>query len=49
MVGVAAGTAAAVGVDYAILMADEYLNRDEYRQQIVDSIEEQRRETLELV
>ena len=45
-VGVAAGAAASAGVDYGLLKLDEWQNRDEYRQQIMDAIEQARADTL---
>ncbi len=48
-VGVAASAAIGVGADYGLLKLDEYLNRDQFRQEIVDIIEEQRAETLAIV
>lgn len=47
--GVAIGAAASVGVDYVLLMVDEQLNRDSYREEIVATIEEGRQEMLSLV
>lgn len=44
--GLAAGTALGVGVDYGLLKIDELQNRETYRQEIVDTIEEQRAEML---
>ena len=47
--GVVAGTAAGVGVDFGLLKLDELMNRDQYRQEIVDTIEEDRAELLAVV
>jgi hypothetical protein len=47
--GIAAGTALGVGVDAAMLAFDEMQNRDTYKQEIVDAIEEERAATLALV
>lgn len=47
--GIAAGTALGVGVDAAMLAFDEMQNRDTYKQEIVDTIEEERAATLALV
>ncbi len=44
--GVAAGTAISVGVDYAALMIDEAMNRETYKAEIVQAIEEERSELL---
>ncbi len=44
--GVAAGTAIGVGVDYAALMIDEAMNRETYKAEIVEAIEEERSELL---
>ena len=48
-VGVLAGTGVSVGVDYVLLMADEYMNRDSYRDEIVSTIEDARADMLSLV
>ena len=45
-VGIAAGAAIGVGVDYGLLMLDEAQNRDSYKAEIVESIEEERAEVL---
>ncbi|HIT51223.1 MAG TPA: hypothetical protein IAA95_03305 [Candidatus Aveggerthella excrementigallinarum] len=45
----AAGTLATVGVDYALLNIDEMQNRESYKAEIVDAIEEERAEMLALV
>lgn len=47
--GAAVGAAASVGVDYGLLKLDEWQNRDEYRQQIVDAIEQSRSDMLSLL
>lgn len=44
--GIAAGAAIGVGVDYAALMIDEAMNRETYKAEIVDAIEEERSELL---
>lgn len=44
--GFAAGTAIGVGADYGMLKLDEAQNRETYKQEIIDTIEEQRAETL---
>lgn len=49
VLGVAGGTLAAVGVDYALLNIDEMQNRESYKAEIVDAIEEERAEMLALV
>lgn len=49
VVGIALGTAVGVGVDYGMLKLDEAQNREQYRQEIVQSIEESRAETIDLV
>lgn len=46
VVGVVAGTAIGVGVDFALLKADEAQNRQTYRDEIAQSIEEARNEML---
>lgn len=47
------GTAAGIGVgflsDYLFLKADEALNRDTYRQELIDAIEQDRKEKLEIM
>lgn len=48
-VGVIAGTALGIGVDAAMLAFDEMQNRDTYKQEIIDAIEEERAATLALV
>ena len=47
--GFVAGTAIGVGADYGMLKLDEVQNRETYKQEIIDTIEEQRTETLALV
>ena len=47
--GIAAGTALGIGVDAAMLAVDEMQNRDTYKQEMVDAIEEERAATLALV
>ena len=47
--GAVAGTAISVGVDYAALKIDEAQNREEYKSEIIDAIEEERAEVLALV
>jgi hypothetical protein len=47
--GIAAGTAASVGIDYALLKVDESQNRESYKEQIVQAIEEERSEMLSLL
>lgn len=47
--GIVAGTAIGVGVDAVMLNIDEAQNRETYRQQIVDTIEQERSEMLALV
>ena len=44
--GLAAGAAVGVGVDALMLNIDEWQNRDEYKAEIVEAIEEQRSEVL---
>lgn len=44
--GLAAGTAIGVGADYGMLKLDEAQNRETYKQEIIDTIEEQRAEVL---
>ena len=44
--GAAIVTGVGIGVDYGLLKVDELLNRDAYRQEIVDSIEDARAEML---
>ena len=46
VLGIAVGTAAGVGVDYALLKVDENQNRDAYKEQITQAIEEERAEVL---
>lgn len=47
------GTAAGIGIgvlsDYLFLKADETWNRDAYRQELIDAIEEDRQEKLDLI
>ena len=45
-VGAAAGAAIGVGVDYGLLMLDEAQNRESYKAEIIESIEEERAEVL---
>ena len=45
-VGVAAGAAIGVGVDYGLLMLDEAQNRESYKAEIIEAIEEERAEAL---
>ena len=45
-VGIAAGAAIGVGVDYGLLMLDEAQNRESYRAEIIEAIEEERAEAL---
>ena len=45
-VGIAAGAAIGVGVDYGLLMLDEVQNRESYKAEIIESIEEERAEVL---
>lgn len=47
--GVAVGAAVAVLIDFLMLEADEALNRESYKQEIIDSIEISREEMLSLV
>ena len=49
ILGAAAGTAASIGVDYALLKVDEGQNRESYKEQITDAIEEERAEVLSLL
>ncbi len=49
VVGAAAGTAAGIGLDYGMLKLDEWQNRDSYREEIVQLIEEERSEMLAAV
>ena len=44
--GAAAGTAIGIGVDFALLKADEMQNRQSYHDEIAETIEEQRAEVL---
>ena len=44
--GVVAGAAIGTGIDYALLKADETQNRQAYHDEIAESIEQQRAETL---
>lgn len=48
-VGVVAGTAVGVGLDYGTLKIDEWQNRDSYREEIVQTIEDERSEVLAAV
>ena len=45
-VGIAAGAAIGVGVDCGLLMLDEAQNRESYRAEIIEAIEEERAEAL---
>ena len=45
-VGIAAGAAIGVGVDYGLLMLDEAQNRESYKAEIIEAIEEERTEAL---
>ena len=45
-VGAAAGAAIGVGVDYGLLMLDEAQNRESYKAEIIEAIEEERTEAL---
>ena len=49
ILGAAAGAAASVGVDYALLKVDENQNRESYKEQIIEAIEEERAEVLSLL
>lgn len=49
VVGAAAGTAAGIGIDYGMVKLDEWQNRDSYREEIVQLIEEERSEMLAAV
>lgn len=49
ILGATAGTAASVGVDYALLKVDENQNRESYKEQIIEAIEEERAEVLSLL
>lgn len=49
VVGAAVGTAAGVGIDYGMVKLDEWQNRDSYREEIVQLIEEERSEMLAAV
>ena len=44
--GIAAGAAIGVGVDYGLLMLDEAQNRESYKAEIIEAIEEERAEAL---
>ena len=48
-VGAVAGTAIGVGVDYGMLKFDEWRNRESYREEIVQTIEDERAEMLAAV
>lgn len=48
-VGVLAGGAAGVGVDYGLLKLDEFWNRETYRAEVVQTIEDSRAEMLAVV
>lgn len=45
-VGIAAGAAIGVGVDYGLLMLDEAQNRESYKAEIIEAIEEERADLL---
>ena len=45
-VGIAAGAVIGVGVDYGLLMLDEAQNRESYKAEIIEAIEEERAEAL---
>lgn len=47
--GLGVGTAVGVGIDYVLLNIDEMQNRKTYKQEIIDTIEEERAEKLALV
>ncbi len=47
--GAAVGTAAGIGVDYALLKVDESQNRDSYKAQIAQAIEDERAEMLSML
>ncbi len=47
--GAAVGAAASIGVDYALLKVDESQNRESYKEQITQAIEEERSETLSML
>lgn len=49
ILGAAAGTAVSIGVDYALLKVDESQNRESYKEQITEAIEEERAEVLSLL
>lgn len=49
VVGTAVGTAAGVGIDYGMVKLDEWQNRESYREEIVQLIEEERSEMLAAV
>ncbi len=49
VVGAAVGTAAGVGIDYGMVKLDEWQNRESYREEIVQLIEEERSEMLAAV
>ena len=49
ILGAAVGTAAGIGVDYALLKVDENQNRESYKKQIIQAIEEERTEVLSLL
>ena len=46
VIGIAAGTVIGFATDYAILKADEAINRETYKQELVEVIEQERSETL---
>ena len=47
--GIAAGGVAGVGVDYGLLKLDEFWNRETYRDEVVQTIEDARAEMLAVV
>lgn len=47
--GAAVGTAAGIGVDYTLLKVDESQNRDSYKAQIAQAIEDERAEMLSML
>ena len=49
VVGAAVGPAAGVGIDYGMVKLDEWQNRESYREEIVQLIEEERSEMLAAV
>lgn len=49
IVGIGVGAAVGVGVDYVLLNIDEMQNREAYKQEIIDTIEEERTAALAMV